>query len=204
MKKNFRDYLGRALLSTAGTILLSFGNVLHLGAGLGTDSLLVFYDGLSRQLGITIGTVMLIFNIAPLLLFFIFDRKKVGIGSIVISVLPSPIVDSLMATGLFAPATLIGAYIMALVAVMIKGVAIGMYMQPEVGYAPYECTLMLIHEKWGFSIGSVRMALDAIFLAFGWLLGGIAGAGTIMSLLIIGPVMSRTISVLNKWRPRET
>ncbi len=203
MKENTRQYLGRVLLSTTGTVLLSFGNALHLGAGKGTDSLMVFLDGLSQVSQVTIGTVMLWFNVVALTIFFFIDRKKIGLGSLIISVLPSPIVDGLLATGLFTPHTLAGAYIMALAACIIKGIAIGMYMQPNVGYAPYECLQMRIHEKRGYAIGRIRMAMDAVTLVLGYLMGGVAGGGTVLALLIMGPVMGRTVSALDAWQQRR-
>ncbi len=203
MKQKTGQYIGRVLLSASGTALLAFGNALHLGGGLGTDSLMVLFDGISRTGGITIGTVMLWFNIIALTIFFFIDRKKIGIGSLIIAVLPTPILDGLMATGWFVPGSVAAAYIMTLAACIIKGVAIGMYMQPDVGYAPYECVLMQIHEKRGYTIGRIRMAMDAVILLIGWLLGGVAGMGTILALLIMAPSMSFAVSTLNNWQRKR-
>lgn len=57
----------------------------------------------------------------------------------------------------------------------------------NVGMAPNDIIPFIIKDKIKLEYRWIRMGFDAIFLIIGYLLGGIVGLGTVISMLITGP-----------------
>ena len=58
----------------------------------------------------------------------------------------------------------------------------------EAGTGPNDLVALVISEKTKWKFAIVRMAVDLLFLATGFLLGGKVGAGTVICMFLVGPV----------------
>jgi len=177
----------------AGLTLYGFSDALLLLAGLGVDPWDVFHQGLSRQLGLAVGTWVNIVGAAVLLLWLPL-RQRPGLGTVSNVLVIGSVIDLTMAT-VPAPHTL-WVRVTALVAgIVLNGFATGAYIGAGLGPGPRD-GLMTGFAARGHSIRAVRTTMEVAVLAIGWLLGGTVGIGTAAYALAIGPLAHVFIPML--------
>jgi uncharacterized membrane protein YczE len=168
-----------------GLVLYGFSDGLLLLAGLGVDPWDVFHQGLSRQLGLGVGTWAIIVG-AVVLLLWVPLRQRPGLGTVSNVVVIGLVINATLAW-LPAPGGL-GLRIFTLAAgVFLNGVATGAYIGAGLGPGPRDGLMTGLAAR-GHSIRVVRTGMELSVLVGGWLLGGTVGVGTLAYALGIGPL----------------
>jgi len=183
----------------AGLVLYGVSDSMLLLAGLGLDPWDVFHQGLSRRIGLGVGTWAIIVGGAVLLLWVPL-RQRPGIGTLLNVVLIGAVIDLMLAT-VHAPHATVPRVALLLGGVFLNGVATGAYIGAGLGPGPRD-GLMTGWAARGHSIRVVRTAIEIFVLAVGWLLGGTVGVGTVLYALAIGPLAHRFIPLLAIPMPR--
>jgi len=139
------------------------------------------------QVGLGIGTVIILTGVALLVLFWIPLRQKPGIGTILnaleiglvanVALDLIPIVESMA----LRIAMLIGGIVM---------VAFGsaLYIGSGLGPGPRDGIMTGLAAR-GVKIRVARTLIEVTVLVIGWLLGGQVGVGTVLFALAIGPLV---------------
>ena len=63
------------------------------------------------------------------------------------------------------------------------------YIGAQLGPGPRDGLMTGLHRRTGMRIAPVRLGLEAVVLAAGWLLGGPVGVGTVAYALTMGPIV---------------
>jgi uncharacterized membrane protein YczE len=162
-------------------------------AGLGLDPWDVLHQGLSRRIGLGVGTWAIIVGGAVLLLWIPL-RERPGVGTVCNVIVVGAVID-LMLAAVPAPHGLLLRSVVLVGGVLLNGVATGAYIGAGLGPGPRD-GLMTGWAKRGHSIRVVRTAIELTALAAGWALGGTVGVGTVLYALAIGPLAHRFIPLL--------
>jgi len=169
----------------SGLLLYGFSSSLLVLAGLGLDPWDVFHQGLSRTIGLAIGTWAIIIGAAVLLLWIPL-RQKPGIGTLSNVVLVGGTMDVVL--GSVGPPHALAARIACLVVgIFLNGVATGAYIGAGFGPGPRDGLMTGLAAR-GHSIRVARTGLELTVLFTGWLLGGTVGVGTLAYAAAIGPL----------------
>src|SRR3954451_14770741 len=75
------------------------------------------------------------------------------------------------------------------IGLVLVAVGVAFTIRAELGVAPYDVLTTGIAAATGMPIGVAAMILPAIFVAVGVLAGGRAGPGTLVSVLVVGPLL---------------
>jgi uncharacterized membrane protein YczE len=167
-------------------------------AGLGLDPWDVLHQGLSRRIGLGVGTWAIIVGVA-VLLAWIPLRQRPGIGTLCNVVLVGAVIDLMLAV-VHPPHVLASRVALLVGGVVLNGVATGAYIGAGLGPGPRD-GLMTAWSARGHSIRVVRTTIEVSALAAGWALGGTVGVGTVLYALAIGPLAHRFIPLLEIRRP---
>jgi uncharacterized membrane protein YczE len=159
-------------------------SMLLLGA-LGVDPWDVLHQGLSRQLGLGVGTWALIVSAAVLLLWIPL-RQWPGLGTVSNALLVGLTIDAMLAL-FHTPHAFVWRLLLMLGGVLLNGVATGAYIGAGLGPGPRD-GLMMGWAARGHQIRVVRTCIELIVFAIGWILGGNVGIGTVIYALSIGPL----------------
>jgi len=162
-------------------------------AGLGLDPWDVLHQGLSRRIGLGVGTWAIIVGFAVLLLWIPL-RQRPGIGTLCNVVMVGGVIDVVLAI-VPAPYAIAVRVPLLLGGVLLNGVATGAYIGAGLGPGPRD-GLMTGWAARGHSIRVVRTTIEISVLAIGWALGGTVGIGTVVYALSIGPLAHRFIPLL--------
>ncbi len=180
-----------------GLTLFGLGLALMVIAGLGLSPWDVLHQGISRQTGIPIGTVVIITGFAVLLLWIPL-RERIGIGTVANAIVIGLVLDGSL---LILPETLENLalrWIALLVGIVIVAVGSGFYIGAGLGPGPRD-GLMTGLARRGISIAWARAGIEIAALVVGWFLGGTVGIGTVIFAFGMGPLVQfflRRLSVI--------
>lgn len=177
---------GRRLVRLySGLVLYGVSDAMLLLAGLGVDPWDVLHQGLSRRLGLGVGTWSIVVGAAVLLLWVPL-RQRPGFGTASNVVVVGGVIDVVLAV-VPAPHAFGVRLVVLLAGVFLNGVATGAYIGAGLGPGPRDGLMTGLAARRG-SIRVVRTAIELTVLAAGWLLGGSVGLGTVIYAVGIGPL----------------
>jgi uncharacterized membrane protein YczE len=182
----------------AGLVLYGVSSSLLVLAGLGLDPWDVFHQGLSRTVGLAIGTWAILVGVAVLLLWIPL-RQRPGIGTVSNVVLVGATMDVVLGH-VHAPHALSVRIACLVCGVFLNGVATGAYIGAGLGPGPRDGLMTGLAAR-GHSIRVVRTGIELAVLVTGWLLGGTVGVGTVLYALSIGPLAHVFIPLFARGRP---
>ena len=164
-----------------------------MAADLGVSPWTVLAQGLSVRLPISIGVATLLVS-GLVLLLWIPLKEWPGLGTLCNAVIISLSLQ-VMVTLLPTPGPLWGRLAFVVLGVGVIGVGSGLYLTANLGPGPRDGWMTGIHLRTGWPISAVRLAIEAVVLVVGWLLGGTVGVGTIAFALLIGPSVGYGLAI---------
>ncbi|WP_377268180.1 YitT family protein [Peterkaempfera sp. SMS 1(5)a] len=170
----------------SGLVLYGASAGLQVRSGLGLDPWDVFHQGVALRIGWSIGMVSCAVGAAVLLLWIPL-RQRPGLGTVSNVVVVGTSMDALL-WAVPAPHGLPLRMALLVVAVLLNGVATGLYIAAGYGPGPRDGLMTGLHRRTGRSIRLARTCIEVAVLAVGWLLGGTVGVGTVLYALAIGPL----------------
>jgi uncharacterized membrane protein YczE len=170
--------------ATAGMLVLG---------GLGLDPWDVLHQGLSRTIGLGIGTWAIIVSLIVLSGWTLL-RQRPGVGTLVNAVGVGLVID-LLVSEFHQPHALWARIVLLVGGVVGNGIATGLYIGAGLGPGARDGLTTGIASR-GHSIRVVRTSIEAAVLLTGFLLGGTVGVGTVAYALAIGPITHFTIPAL--------
>lgn len=195
-----KNHIKKFLQYCVGIMLSGMGIALCYYTQLGTDPLSVFIDGVHNVTYITYGEATFSINILLCIFLFIFNKKSINFGLMLACILPGVFLD--MFFWIFSeilpdnPPQMINVLIM-FISVIICSLGVSIYIHAKIGAAPVDSIHLFVINRFHIRYKFVRLASDIIFLAFGFLLGGVVGVGTIISLCFFGILTDFFLNKMN-------
>jgi uncharacterized membrane protein YczE len=195
--------LGRRLVQLyAGLLLYGFSIALMVRSDLGLAPWDVLHSGLTKWFPIDIGQALVIVSFV-VMLGWIPLREMPGIGTISNAIVIGLSTDVFLAV--FPDAHQLGLRAVLLLAgVGLQGLATAAYIGAQLGRGPRDGLMTGLARRTGRSLRLVRTAMELTVVVLGLLLGGVAGLGTIVYALAIGPLSQALLpSMLVTFPARE-
>ncbi|MFB6890310.1 YitT family protein [Kitasatospora sp. NPDC056327] len=159
---------------------------LMLRSGLGLDPWDVFHQGLQGTFGLSVGAWVTVCG-ALVLLLWIPLRQLPGVGTVANVLVIGAAMDlTLRLAG--APGALPARIALMVGAIVLNGLATGLYIGARLGPGPRDGLMTGLHRRTGRSLRLIRTGIELTVLAAGFLLGGTVGVGTVAYALAIGPL----------------
>ena len=179
-----------------GLILFGFGEGLLIVSLAGASPWSVLAQGISLNIGFSIGTITLIISIALLFLWFFLNQKP-GIGTILNALIVAIMIDFCIYF-VNTPDNYLSQIILAAIAVLTVGLGGGIYLMANLGAGPRDGLMIGLQQKTNFPIAFVRMFLEITVVSIGWYLGGTVGVGTLLFAFGIGPSVAFWLFIVKK------
>lgn len=195
IKKYYKNWL----LLVIGIILLAIGSTFFSASLAGSDSILTLSQGIANILHISLGWANIICNVVFLILTIIFNRKALGEGSVLMVVCIGLLINLFTSLEFIPIATKLWMKILyVLIANVICAMGLAMYIYANRGLSPFEGVLMAIKKKIKWPLWIVKIINDATFYLIGFLLGAVVNFGSIITMIIYGPLMDLFLKLLKK------
>lgn len=182
-----RRYGTRVARLLLGLVLCGLGIAVMVAADLGLGPWDVLHQGISGFVPLEIGAVGIVVGFVVLALWIPL-KERPGIGTILNVIVIGVVIDTVL-LWLDTPDTMAARIALLLSGPLLFGVGSGFYIGARIGTGPRD-GLMTGLAKRGWPVGPVRTGIELVALTLGWLLGGTAGAGTLLFALTIGPVVA--------------
>ncbi len=179
-----------------GLALFGTGIGMQKAGNLGLPPWDVFHDGVSKIIGLSFGTTIVLTS-AFVMLLWIPLRQAPGLGTILnaievgvaagifLSIVPEATENTQMWLRIF----------LMLGGIVVTGIGSGFYIGAGLGPGPRD-GLMVGIAKRGINIGKARTGVEIAVLLAGVALGGSIGIGTIAFAVLIGPIVAKTLPLL--------
>ncbi len=179
-----------------GLFLYALGIVLTIKANIGYGPWEVFHVGLGKTVGITIGNASIIVGLVIIVITLLMG-EKIGIGTILNMILIGLFLDLLLMSNIVP--IIDNMYLGILVLIIgLYIISLGSYYYIGSGFGagPRDGLMIGLKRKIKLPIGAIRSIIELTATILGWLLGGMVGIGTLISVFAIGFCIQSTFSVL--------
>lgn len=166
-----------------GLVAFGTGISMMVKADLGLSPWMVFHQGVSVRSGLSLGTVTVLTGLVVLLLWVPL-RERWGVGTVLNVLIIGPVID--LGLAVFPDVSGVAGWFYMIGGVLVIGLGSGLYIGSALGPGPRDGVMTGLARR-GMSIRVARTAMEVGVLAIGWLLGGVAGLGTLAFALLIGP-----------------
>ena len=174
-----------------------------LKVGYGTDTSSFMNSSLANRLELSLGPILICTNALFLIPQLIWGRKLIGIGTIANMSLIGYTSDlCTMLEERYLPEEIFTAQpyrtITFAIALAFFLFSVALYMQADLGQAPFDSIATMVSHYAHLPFFAVRMAWDFLMIALGLLFGGKLTIGTIALALTIGPAVSYIGRFINR------
>jgi uncharacterized membrane protein YczE len=179
--------LGRRLVQLyVGLLLYGFSIALMVRSHLGLAPWDVLHSGLTHHFPIDIGQALVIVSFV-VMLAWIPLREVPGIGTVSNAVVIGVSTDAFLAV-LGTPHQIAVRVVFLATGIVLQGLATAAYIGAQFGRGPRDGLMTGLARRTGRSLRLVRTLMELTVVAIGLLLGGVAGLGTILYAVSIGPL----------------
>lgn len=193
----------RLLRSVTGLTTFSFGIYLTLCASIGLAPWDVLVTGLCNHIPLIYGNVALIICGIVLTIDLIMG-EKLGLGTVIDALIVGKIVDLFnWLDWIGVSDTLWLSVVLLLLGIVCMSVGQWLHIGTALGCGPRDALLMGLGKRFPrVKIGTVNAGLLLCVFTVGWLLGGQVGIGTVISVVLTGPIMNLVFGLV-KFEPRH-
>jgi uncharacterized membrane protein YczE len=188
-----KSFLIRVVDLVMGIFLLSLGVVLTIKANIGYPPWEVLHVGLARTTGFSIGIASILAGLV-IVIFVTACGEKIGLGTVLGVVLTGVFIDLIM-TVIPTGENIAAGSIMLIIGLFFISLGTYFYMKSAFGAGPRDNLMVVLKRKTKLRIGVCRSIIELTAVLAGWLLGGMVGAGTVISVIAIGFFIQITFAI---------
>ncbi len=225
-KKNLSKFVINLLMVCCGVTLVACGISLFYALNIGSDPISVFVDGQHRIFGVSYGIINLMNSIVYLAFIFLFSRKQIRLATLISGVGLGPLINlftellsrwitpkgSFTLQWIWGKGMVVippnGDYILRFAllfpAVVLLGFGLGLYLSANMGASPVDAVVIFISEKLDRPLKKVKVGFDFSVALLGFLLGGVTGMGTIIGIILTGPMIAYSIKIIDSWKKKSS
>ena len=180
-----------------GLTLFGVGEAILVASGAGVSPWTVLADGIAKLAGWSIGFSTFVVSSCVLLLWYPL-RQIPGIGTVLNILIVAFVIE--VAHPQFPQFENQAFQIMeAFFGVLITGIGGGIYLIANLGPGPRDGLMTGLQEYSNLPLAVVRTAIEISVVTLGWVLGGVAGVGTLLFAFGIGPSISISMYVFSSY-----
>lgn len=179
----------RLWIASIGIVLLGMAGALLRFADLGIDPLNTMLFAISESCSISFTAAFMLVSGVLLGVLVLFQRKLLGVASVIILFGLGPIVEGTLALLSGLPQTMPLRVTMLVLGLLTIGIGCAFCLEANLGVAPYDGMAPLLSTRLSHPFFLCRILTDALCVIVGILLGGSPGIGTLLAAFCLGPVI---------------
>ena len=185
------EFKKRLIMCVTGVFLSGVAAGIFGFTAFGMDPFQVFAHGLWGLTPISFGTFYVLLNGILLVFMFFFNRRMIGLGTIINLFLLGYVVEytDVLLDRIFPSPSVFLRVLLMILALVLASLAASLYFVADMGVSAYDWIALTISEKKGWAFRLVRITTDFICVLIGGLLGATVGAGTVLTAFCMGPVI---------------
>jgi uncharacterized membrane protein YczE len=178
---------GRLVILYVGLVLFGVSMAMLVEARLGLIPWDVLHQGIARHTGWSLGITVIVVG-AVVLLLWIPLRERPGFGTVSNVLVIGLALDETVRL-LPTPTGLTGRIALVSGGIVLNAFATLLYLKARMGAGPRDGLLTGLLRLTRMPAGVLKVAIEVVVVAVGWVLGGTVGVGTIAFALSVGPMI---------------
>ncbi len=182
------EFAIRLCIFFVGIFVLSLGVVMIIKADLGVSAWDVLHIGLNKTFGLTVGTWSQIVGLFIIFITLLINKNIISIGTVLNMIFIGFFIDFFLYV-MPQMDNIVYQYMFLFVGLIIMGVGAGLYITASLGPGPRDSLMIALTKKYGWSVKKVKTTMELLVLIIGWFLGGPVFIGTVITAILIGPII---------------
>lgn len=180
----------RYIFFVVGLILISLGININIASGFGVGGWDATQIGLTNTFGFSMGFWVNVLAILYIIISSMLERKRIKIECFITSIVLGLCIDAWNLIFIHIQVEqIILQLIVFLLGTTVISIGAGLYLISDLPLNPLDHLLLVITEHFHCSIAVSKYVLEAIGVALAFLFSGPIGFGTILMLIIFGPMI---------------
>ncbi len=182
----------RILMTVIGVSICGFSVGMFNFSDAGMDPFQVLAHGIWNHTPLGFGTLYTIINLVMLLVIFLVDKRKIGLGTFINIFLLGYIIQfsSWLFDTLIPSPSLLLKLLFLFFAIVIICFGSALYFTGDLGVSTYDAVALILTEKKVAKFQYCRIGSDIICTLVGLLLGATVGIGTLITAFFMGPLIA--------------
>lgn len=182
-------------MTIVGVLVCGFSVGMFQFSMLGLDPFQVFAHGVFMALpeGILgFGTVYAVVNLLMLIVIFITDKSKIGLGTVINIFLLGYVAEysSLLFERLIPEPFFVVRFVFLILGIVIMCFSSALYFTADMGVSTYDAMSLIISEKKKWKFQLCRISSDLFCTIVGFIFGATVGIGTVVTAFFMGPLIA--------------
>ena len=182
------EYIKKGFLIILAGLCIGVGVGVIIYANVGGDTITVFQDGMHNVLSISYGQASLLYNAVLIVLALIFSKNNFGAGTIVTALITGLMID--ISNNLLVSLNLELDFIMKLmvffIGLSIYTFGLALLIKCKLGMNALDSLIYRLVDMIHIEYKWIRIVADLILTILGFIMGGVVGIGTLVSILCTG------------------
>lgn len=181
----------RYVVYTLGLLLVTLGIACTIQARLGTSPFDALLVGLSRQVGLTVGSWEIIIALLLIGCNALLQRQRPQMIGLLTACITGLGIDLwlFVLRSWLTPQVWYGQMIGFVIGMLVMGLGTAMYLHTHFAPMPIDKLTLILRELWNTNILVARTIVYAVFLLLAWSLDGPIGIGTILTVCLGGVIL---------------
>ena len=182
----WKTFLQKTLSILLGSILFALGIVAMLNADLGMNTWAVLDVGIQHHIDLTLGQITQLTGFMALGVGWLLGFPP-GYATLISIFFMGNAIDQILRLQLLPSPTILATRLLLIVfSAACFGAGSLLYVKPELGAGPRDSLMMGLIKKLSLPVAYIRIGLELVVIAVGYLLGGPVGVGTLLSAVLVG------------------
>lgn len=194
---NTKTKISKTIKMIIGLLIMSLGTAVLFALGLGSAPASMIIEGVAVFFSMNYGIAAFSINMVFLILLVFLDRKLIGVGTILATLFLGYFID--LSAYILTPLeigqmTLPIKSLMLIIGAILTGIGSGYYVGQFYGTGAMDAMSVVINERTNIEFKYCRWTTDTIIMIIAVSLGASWGLGTLVSILLTGPIMQLIIN----------
>lgn len=192
MSPKTKDLLKRIIISFIGTFMIAVTIGVMRILVLGVDPFTSFVLGICNMVNAPFRIIYPLINGLILIFIFFLNRPMIGWGTLINLILIGPVADysANIFENIYTNPTFASKIVILILATMVMAMNVSLYAKTDIGVSAYDSLFITINKrKANISLGKARILTDTISVIVGFIGKAALGIGTILNVLIMGPLV---------------
>lgn len=192
MSPKTKDLLKRIIISIIGTFMIAVTIGIMRILALGVDPFTSLIIGICNMTNTPFRIVYPIINGLILIFIFFLNRSMIGWGTLINLILIGPVADysANIFENIYTNPTFASKVVILILATIVMAMNVSLYASTNIGVSAYDSLFITINKrKPNMSLGKARILTDTISVIVGFIGKAALGIGTILNVLIMGPLV---------------
>lgn len=190
-----QEHTRRIWMTIVGVLVCGFSVGMFNFSVLGLDPFQVFVHGVFEILpegAPGFGTVYAAINLLMLIVIFLADKSKIGLGTVINIFLLGYVVEysSLLFERLIPNPSLPVRFAFLLLGIVVMCFSSSLYFTADMGGSTYDAVSLIISEKRKWKFQFCRISSDLFCTVVGFIFGATVGIGTVVTAFFMGPLIA--------------